>query len=356
MPSALCTFLGVVFSTQEFFRAARQGEAVTWVGAFADLMPYWLFWALLSLPIGWLSRRYRIEKGRWLSSLAIHLLASILLATLYPLAYILVLIVTSTSSAPEISPRLHLFFFINAHVFGILTYWIILTIILTLNYYRGYQEQRVGAARLEAQLKEAELQALRMQLHPHFLFNALHSVTALVLKNENKEAVRMINRLSELLRFAIRDNETHWVPLKQEVQFLDRYLEIEQIRFRDRLTVSMSIETETLNAEIPNFILQPLVENAIRHGIAMQSSSGTITLTANRQNGALYLEVRDDGPGLPDNWKQLSKDGVGLRNTRARLEQLYGSEYSFDLSNGKERGAVAALTLPFRIANQEPNH
>jgi LytS/YehU family sensor histidine kinase len=212
----------------------------------------------------------------------------------------------------------------------------------------------LGAARLAAQLKEAELQALRMQLHPHFLFNALHSVTALVLKNENKEAVRMINRLSELLRFAIRDNETHWVPLKQEVQFLDRYLEIEQIRFRDRLTVSMSIETETLNAEIPNFILQPLVENAIRHGIAMQSSAGTVTLTAIRKNGALYLEVRDDGPGLPVNWKQLGKDGVGLRNTRARLEQLYGSEYVFDLSNGKERGAVAALTIPFRMANQEP--
>ncbi len=180
VPSALCVLLGVLFSTQEYFSAARKGEAVSWVGAFADLMPFWLFWALVSQSIGWLSRRYRIEKRRWLPSLVIHLVASIFVASVYPLVYILVsLAVSSDPSSPEVSGRLHLFFFINAHVFGIIIYWVVLTIILTLNYYGRYQEERLSAARLQAQLKEAELQALRMQLHPHFLFNALHSVTAL---------------------------------------------------------------------------------------------------------------------------------------------------------------------------------
>ena len=348
VPSALCVLLGVIFSTQEFFSATRKGEAVSWVGAFADLMPFWLFWALLSPLIGWLSRRYRIEKRRWLPSLVIHLIASIFAASLYPALYILVTTVSSDASAPEISGRLHLFFFVNAHVFGIIIYFVVLTIILTLNYYRRYQEERLSAVRLQAQLKEAELQALRMQLHPHFLFNALHSVTALVLKNENREAVRMINRLSELLRLAIKDNDTPWVSLKQELEFLDRYLEIERIRFQDRLGVQMNIEPQTLDAEVPNLILQPLVENAVRHGIAMQSSPGTITLTASRQNDELRLEIRDDGPGLPSDWHTNKKNGVGLNNTKARLEQLYGSGYDFDLSNGKAGGTVAVIKLPFR--------
>ena len=349
VPAALCVLLGVVFSTQEYFRSARSGEPVSWAAAFVDLMPFWLFWALLSPLIAWLSRRYTFGKGRWTRSLLVHLSASVFVASLYPVLYILLSVVNSFRiSTPQIPGWLHFYFLINAHVFGTIIYWIILTMILTLNYYRRFQEQRLSAVRLEAQLKDAQLRALRMQLHPHFLFNALHSVTALVLKNENVEAVRMISRLSELLRQAIKDNDTQWVPLKQELQFIDRYLDIERIRFQDRLTVKMNIEPETLNAAVPNLILQPLVENAIRHGIAVLSSAGTITVSANRQGEELHLEVSDDGPGLPSDWPKASGEGLGLKNIQARLEQLYGSRNHFYLRNVNGRGTVATIKLPFR--------
>lgn len=354
VPAALCVLLGIIFSTQQFVWAARSGEPVSWVGAFVDLMPYWLAWALLTPVIGWLSRLYRIEKGHRISSIVIHIVASIFLASIYPSFYILIFVFTA---GPQLDSRTHFFFFINAHVFGAVIYWAILSIILTLNYYRRYQDEKLGAVRLEGQLKEAELQSLRMQLNPHFLFNALHSVTALILKNENRQAVHMINRLSELLRFAIADNDTQWVSLKQELEFLDRYLEIERIRFQDRLKILVHIEPRTLQAEVPNFILQPLVENAIRHAVSKDSAAGTITLTAIRrsENGNLYLEVRDDGPGLPAGWHNITNAGVGLKNIRARLEQLYGREFDFALRNGESRGVIAELTLPFRTIAGRPS-
>lgn len=337
-PSVICALLGVVFSTQDYFLQARKGEPVTWGYAFFDQLPFWFFWALLSPFVRWLSQRHRFERCRRLSSLLVHLSTSFFLASVYPLT-------------PQVSARLHLFFFINTHVFGIIIYWVILTIILTLNYYGQYQEEMLRASQLKAQLAQAELQALKMQLHPHFLFNALHSVTALVLKNDNREAVRMINLLGELLRLAISDTNTQLVSLGQELKFTERYLEIERIRFQDRLTVQMDIDPQTLNAEVPNLILQPLVENAVRHAIAAHSSAGRIEIVAKRQDGKLFLKVSDDGPGLPEDWCRSKREGVGLKNTRARLAQLYGDEYDFDLSKGKEKGAVVTLVIPFRMTN-----
>ena len=354
IPSATCALLGVVFSTQDYFLQARKGEPVTLGAAFIDQMPFWFSWALISPLIWFLARRYPVERGRRLRSVLSHLLASLLLAALYPLLYIVVWI--AGTAEPHIEGRLHIFFFINTQVFGFIIYWVILTIILTLNYYRQYQSEMLLASSLKAQLAEAELQTLKMQLHPHFLFNALHSVTALVLKNENREAVRMINRLSELLRLAIKDTKTQLVPLGREIEFTRRYLEIEQIRFQDRLTVEMNLDPQTLNAEVPNLILQPLVENAVRHAIASHSSASRIEIAANHQDGKLRLEVSDDGPGLPVDWHDAKQEGVGLRNTRARLMQLYGDEYDLNLRNGKGGGAVVTLVLPFRLAADRQMH
>lgn len=351
-PSAICVFLGVVFATQDYILQARKSEPVTWN---VDQLPFWFFWALLSPLIARLSRRYRSERQQWLRTLLAHLVASVTLASIYPILFILVWITGSNSpNAPLVSERLHFYFFINTLVFGIVIYWVILTIILALKYYGHYQEEMLRASRLKTQLAEAELQALKMQLHPHFLFNTLHSVTALVLKNENREAVRMISRLSELLRLAIRDTKTQLVPLRQELEFTERYLEIEQIRFRDRLTVQMNIDPLMLDAEVPNLILQPLVENAVRHAITPHSSASRIEIAATRRDGKLCLEVSDDGPGLPEDWDETKSEGVGLNNTRARLDQLYGDEYNFDISNGKEKGAVVRVAIPFRVIDIAP--
>jgi sensor histidine kinase YesM len=228
---------------------------------------------------------------------------------------------------------------------------------VALDYYLKNRENELRAARLElseaqlkSQLSNAQLSALKMQLHPHFLFNTLNAIVVLMRKGRNPEAVDMLTGLSELLRYALENISTQEVRLEQEVEFIERYLEIEKVRFKDRLKVEMHIDRETLGAFVPNLILQPLVENALRHGIGQRSTAGVIEISARREDGMLNMRVRDDGPGLS---KSLSADadgkGIGVANTRARLRQLYGAAHRFDLRNAETGGTVAAITIPFQV-------
>jgi len=170
----------------------------------------------------------------------------------------------------------------------------------------------------------------------------------LVRKSNNKEAINMISGLSDLLRYSLENIDTQEVPLKDELDVLKLYLDIEQVRFNDRLEVRMEIARETLAALVPNLILQPLVENAIRHGIGRQSAAGILEIKARRVNGKLCLRVRDDGPGISENGSKRAGAQIGLTNTRTRLQRLYGEAHAFDLSNAVGGGAVATLVIPFR--------
>ena len=216
-------------------------------------------------------------------------------------------------------------------------------------YYGRYRERERDAERLAAGLTEARLQALKMQLQPHFLFNTLNAISALI-PAEAKPARRMVARLGDLLRIALEHEETQEVTLREELAFLQPYLEIEQARLEDRLTVVMEIAPETLDARVPHLMLQPLVENAIRHGIAPRIEPGRVEISA--ASGAddrfLHLEVRDDGPGLGRDGGTGSRKGVGLTNTRSRLEQLYDGEHRFEFANRPEGGTVVRIFLPFR--------
>ena len=203
---------------------------------------------------------------------------------------------------------------------------------------------------LEVQLAQAQLQALKMQLHPHFLFNTLHTV-AMLNYTDVEAANRVLVLLSDLLRMALDNVDTQEVPLKQELDFLTRYLEIEQVRFQDRLIVRMDVDPTTLDAYVPNLILQPLVENAIRHGVSKKADAGHLEIQVRRVNGQMCIQVLDDGPGLPKNGIE---EGIGLRTTKARLAQLYGEAHHFDLMPGPNGGVVASLTIPFRTANARP--
>ena len=226
------------------------------------------------------------------------------------------------------------------------TYWIVVAATQGYLYYSRYREGELRTAQLSAQLAQAQLQALRMQLHPHFLFNTLNAISTLVHKDP-EIADRMIARLSDLLRLTLENIGVQEVRLAQELQFLERYLEIERMRFPDRLQVRMHIAPETLDARAPYLILQPIVENAIRHGIAPRSTLGTVEIRAECKNDRLILEVRDDGPGIsPD---RIPKDGVGISSTRARLERLYGAAHQFELRNAAEGGLVVTLAMPFRL-------
>jgi len=193
-----------------------------------------------------------------------------------------------------------------------------------------------------------------MQLHPHFLFNTLNAIAGLVRDRKDKAAVQMIAGLSDLLRHTLENSGKQEVPLREELDFLELYLDIQQMRFSDRLTVRMEVAPETLNARVPNLILQPLVENAIRHGVAARVSAGEVYISARRENGALELKVADDGPGLKRGWRIEDAGGIGLSNTRERLAQLYGKEHRFEVRNREGGGVEAALLIPWRSDAGEP--
>jgi two-component system LytT family sensor kinase len=239
--------------------------------------------------------------------------------------------------------------------FNLLIYWVIVAVSFAFDYYRKYRERELRAVELEKRLAQAKLQALQMQLNPHFLFNSLHSISSLM-HQDVEAADRMIVRLSDLLRAALDNSDTQEVTLGKELEFLKRYLEIEQIRFGKRLTVQMNITPDTLDAQVPNLILQPLVENAIRHGIEPHAKPGRIELRSKREADVLTLEVCDNGAGLPGN--QPSAENVGLSNTRARLEALHAGVHSLEFHNVPGGGLLVRIMIPYRLANncdENPN-
>ena len=225
-------------------------------------------------------------------------------------------------------------------------------------YYRKYREREAQAAELAGRLAQAQLQALRMQLNPHFLFNTLHAVSALMLKDV-VAANRMITRLGELLRLTLDTTDQQEVPLKQELEFLGRYLEIEKIRFDDRLAVRMEIEPATLDALVPNLLLQPLVENAIRYAIEPNTGAGKVEISAVRNNGQVVLQVSDNGNGDKSqsarylNDTSFKREGIGLSNTRRRLQQLYGERQSLQLKHCDAGGLLVSIVIPFRAQAEQ---
>jgi two-component system, LytTR family, sensor kinase len=232
-------------------------------------------------------------------------------------------------------------------------YWAILGAAVARDSYRKYREREMRSRELETQLGQARLQALKMQIQPHFLFNALNTVAMLVRNGESVRAVQMVAGIGELLRSSLGDSPEQEVPLASELGFVRRYLSIEEFRFPDRLRVEVDVPEELLSAEVPNLILQPLVENAIRHGVAKRSTSGLVRIAARRRNGWLELSVEDDGPGLPSGFEYNEGCGIGLTNVRSRMEQLYGSRQEFRIENVEPEGTAARLRLPFHRRGAE---
>ena len=234
--------------------------------------------------------------------------------------------------------------FLSSFAWWSLIYWTILLASYAFDYYHRYQEGQLRASKLETELAQSQLAALKMQLHPHFLFNTLHSISALM-REDVEAADQMIARLGEFLRMTLRNSGEQETTLEQELNFLECYLEIERLRFQDRLTTRIEAEPDTMDARVPNLFLQPIVENAIRHGVARQMNEGVVAISARRDNGRLRVEVRDNGPGLTA--KNGVADGVGLANTRSRLRRLYGDDHNFGMTNAAEGGLVVTLEIPF---------
>ena len=342
------TFLGAFSASQQYIAFNLQGEKVPLIGALIWALPFWYLWALLTPFVVWLARRIPLVRVHWVSKVAGHLV----IATILSFAHSAVIVSIQVGLQPAASgetfqqPFWQLLVSFAAYELSLnlLAYGAIVGITYAFDFYRRFKEREVAATQLSAQLSQAQLRALRMQLNPHFLFNTMNTIAMLVRKQESEEAVRTLAGLSDLLRYVLEDTRTHEVPLRQELEFVERYLAIEQIRFADRLEISIDADPDTLDAHVPNLLLQPIVENAIRHGIARRAAASLVQVTARKLDENLLLTVRDDGPGLAAG--RLT-EGVGLGNSRARLRQLYGELQSLELRDLQPQGTIATITLPF---------
>ena len=350
------TFFGLLNGSQLYLGVWMEGMRLSFWRVFATNVFGWWAWIPATPIVLWLGRHFRVERGTWWRVLPVHLLACLLISIAHfafaTYAYVLIL-----PFGRENNPRPFWEMFLGRAMsqfhLDLLIYAATLGVSYAVSYYFRYREREFRASQLESQLAQAQLQTLKMQLQPHFLFNTLNGIAGLVRDNRNKAAVNMLAGLSDLLRYTLENAGKQEVPLKEELEFLELYLDIQQMRFSDRLQVEMEIEPETLDALVPNLILQPLVENAIRHGTSRRAASGTVGVSARRDDGSLRIHIYDDGPGLKRDDGAKTVEGVGLSNTRARLSQLYGGRQKFTLSERGGGGVEAIIVIPFIRAPQE---
>jgi hypothetical protein len=342
---AAWTLIALAFASQVNFTQARRGYIVTWKFALTTALADWYTFGVLSVPALWLARRFHFDEAGWRRGLAVHLVAGAVFAVAWVGLRVGIEMVRARERQPnfDFSEAFH-WTLVRSFYFNLLVYWVIVGASHGIEYYRRYRERELRASELEKLLVEARLQALQAQLNPHFLFNTLNSISTLM-HRDVAAADRMIVRLSELLRLALGSRGTQEVPLREELEFLRRYLEIEQIRFGPRLAVEIDAPPDTLELAVPNLLLQPLVENAIKHGIAPRKQGGRIEVRARRSGDRLHLSITNNGAGQSPHTRG---SGLGLANTRARLEHLYGAQQQFEFGPRPEGGFAVHITLPAR--------
>jgi len=352
---------------REWRRLAEQEQLTTYMQGWSGLG--WYVWPLSAPLMLWMIRRYPLGRG-WQAARN--------LAWVLGCSVLLYLLVVNLRYLLEITPNLWLandkglpidrrnYFYNTFRLWplDVLTYCGFFAVSFSLDYYFKYQQRaeeaaglQLRTAQLESKLARAELAALRGQLQPHFLFNSFNALASLVRQRKNDDAVEVIAQLSALLRLAIEHTGFKETPLEQELEFIRRYLAIEHVRFAEKLRVEYDIEPATLGVLLPNIILQPLVENAVKHGISRRTTPGWIRLRAARVNGRLHVAIRDDGADdAPADSPPVAgrRSGVGLANTRARLTNLYGADFRLEIAPHPEGGTIVTLDLPWRQAPVTP--
>lgn len=307
-------------------------------------LPTWYPWILFTPLVVGLARRFPVRRGRLTRSLPLHLLGSAVFACLH-IGLVGLARVNFPPGGGE-GPaywewvRFTLWGF-STHM-AILAYCLIVAATQAIDSSRELRQRDLRAARLEGQLARARVAALRSQLQPHFLFNTLNSI-AVLMREEVETAEAMLHRLSDLLRVALDHNGAAEVTLEQELDHLRRYVSIESVRFSDRLAVDYQVSEEVLGARVPNLLLQPLVENAIAHGVAQREEGGRVVIRAHHRDGQLLMSIEDDGPGISDGYQE----GIGLFNTRERLRERYGDAHAFDVQACSPVGTRVELRLPY---------
>jgi len=350
----LWAVLGLIYAGPIYLEVQAEGmnhaawRIVTW-GVLT-----WCIWAPLTPVIIWLGRRFSLVGDMWKHSLRVHVPAFLIISAAHTAAATFITLAVKPFDNMGDSPMAFWPRFLSRMKSAIgpdlLVYAAVIGVCYAIDYYRKYRERGFLASQLEAQLAQAQLDSLRMQLHPHFLFNTLNGIVGLVRDNKNQAAVNMLVGLSDLLRHALEHSSQQEVELKEELNFIKLYLDIQQMRFSDRLQIEFDVDPSVLKALVPNLILQPLAENALRHGIGRSVASGLVGISAHNENGFLKLMVLDNGAGLTSDWQLKSSGGIGLANTAARLQQLYGEKHRLDVHNREGGGVEVVVVIPFHTS------
>jgi two-component system, LytTR family, sensor kinase len=345
----LWTMIAFLQSYQSYTSILAEGAKSDFTQVLLLQLSTWLPWAILTPALFSLSRRYPLERMSSTRSLVLYPAVALACVAVQVLSHTLGMIVF-----PSGSPRAASFFTMYGQMLrwlsfpGLIVFCGIVGAGHALNYSKKYRDRERRMAQLEQQLIEAQLRTLQSQLQPHFFFNTLHAIASLVRDRQHDAAVGMIAHLSELLRYTLDQADTQMVPLRQELDFIHRYLHIEKTRFSDRLNVNVHVDDEALDALVPTLLIQPLVENAIKHGISRLSGPGTLEIEARLAGSQLYISISNDGVGLDQSSTSLTSRGLGLRNARERLHQLYGEQHQFDLKEHGNGRVSASLSLPYQ--------
>lgn len=346
---AIFTLIGLLSASQlySFFRVKE--DYITYINAVLIQVPGWVLWGLLS-PLIWRSgSRYKLERHSYIRNLIIQ----VIIFTFFAMSHLAFIAANRLLWDKDVQGkttflRFYLFTALNNFHFELFLYLAVLILGYAFDFYRRYNLEKLANSKLQQKLTIAQLETLKTQLNPHFLFNTLNSISMLVRKNNGQAAIDMLSGLAELLRYTLRENHIQQVNLKQELDFIGKYLAIEQIRFQDRLKVVVDVSEEAMIVNIPNMILQPLIENAVKHGIVKYANSGLIKIKAFCKNNMLFIQIEDDGIGLSEDWEE--KIGIGISNTRSRLDQIYDGRYSLTLNCCQPHGTQVKLSIPIMLS------
>ncbi len=340
---ALWAFVGFVLSTEVFFNMRVHDPEVSFFEVAVPQYIRALYWAFLTPIILSAETAFPLGRRHALRNFSLHAFLSFLVMAVFFLGRMIFVLWWEGESLRGFWSTANSSFF-GRNLIDMAFYWAVLAYGHMQLLQQRVKNEELKAAQLESRLMETELRALKQQLHPHFLFNTLNTISFLVREQRNDSAVTLLAQLSHLLRTSLDSSRVHEVTLRQEMEFLDPYLQIQQARFLDRLTVEKELSYEAMEARIPNLLLQPIVENAIVHGVAAKSVPGVVRLRGHVAEGALHLEVKDDGPGLP----AKRREGIGIANTRERLSKMYGSRAKLTLQGEAGLGTTVQIVLPYR--------